>query len=119
MQDITGATARDAETAAFAASVRTFQAAVRGLERANVNYVPYYSKGHISKILKHYYDQISIYKNELDRMEDKSTSQQELVKVITQTMSPWRPLLGLLSWCPIFESSHRHLFEDREPVNEI
>ena len=55
-------------------------------------------QGHISKILKHYYDEISIYKDELDRMEDKSSSQQELVKVITQTMSPWRQLLGLMPY---------------------
>ena len=28
-------------------------------------------------------------------------------------MSPWRPLLGLLSWCPIFKSSRCNWFEDR------
>ena len=30
-------------------------------------------------------------------------------------MSPWWPLLGLLSWCPIFKSSHCNSFEVRVP----
>ena len=31
----------------------------------------------------------------------------------------WLPLLGLLSWCPIFKSSHYNSFEDRAPVDFI
>ena len=31
----------------------------------------------------------------------------------------WRSLLGLLSWYPIFTSSHCNSFEDRAPVDEI
>ena len=36
-------------------------------------------------------------------------------------MSPWRPLLGLPSWCPIFKSSHFNSFLiwDRSPEEEI
>ena len=32
-------------------------------------------------------------------------------------MSPWWPLLGLLSWCLIFQSSHCNSFEDWAPVD--
>ena len=32
---------------------------------------------------------------------------------------PWWPLLGILSWYPIFKSSHCHSFEDQAPVNFI
>ena len=31
----------------------------------------------------------------------------------------WRLLLWLLSWCPIFKSSHCYSFEDWAPVDEI
>ena len=36
-----------------------------------------------------------------------------------QFSSPWRPLLALLSWCPIFISSHWNLFEDRASTDFI
>ena len=32
---------------------------------------------------------------------------------------PWQPLMGLLSWCPIFISSDCTSFEDQAPVDEI
>ena len=32
---------------------------------------------------------------------------------------PWWPLLVLLSWCPVFMSSHRNSFKDQAPVDEI
>ena len=35
------------------------------------------------------------------------------------SMSPWWPLQGLLSWCPIFKSSYCNSFEDKTFVNEI
>ena len=34
-------------------------------------------------------------------------------------MSPWQPLLGLLTWSPIFKSSHCNSLEDRAPVDLI
>ena len=34
-------------------------------------------------------------------------------------ISPWWPLLGLLSWCPVFKRSHCISFEDWVPVDEI
>ena len=34
-------------------------------------------------------------------------------------MSPWWPSLGLLSWCPVFKSSHCNSFEDRAYVDGI
>ena len=34
-------------------------------------------------------------------------------------MSPSWPVLGLLSWCSIFQSCQRHSFEDRAPVDFI
>ena len=119
MQDIAEATVRDAETAAFAASVRTFQAAVRGLHRANVNYVPYYSKAHISKMLNQYSKKISRYEDKIGRMEDRIMSLQELIKVISQPMLPRDPLLGLLCWCSIFASSHCKIFDGQGPINKI
>ena len=34
-------------------------------------------------------------------------------------MPPWWPLLELLLWCPIFESSHSNSFEDQTPVDFV
>ena len=34
-------------------------------------------------------------------------------------MLPWWPLLGILSWYPIFKSRHCNSFEDQAPVNFI
>ena len=34
-------------------------------------------------------------------------------------MSPWWPLLGLLSWCPICKSIHCNLIDDWAPADEI
>ena len=34
-------------------------------------------------------------------------------------MSPWWPLLGLLSWCCILKSSHCNLFKDQAPIESI
>ena len=34
-------------------------------------------------------------------------------------MLPWWPWLVLISWCPIFRSSHYISFEDRAPVDGI
>ena len=34
-------------------------------------------------------------------------------------MAPWRPLSGLLFWCPIFKWSHCNSFEDGPPVDFI
>ena len=34
-------------------------------------------------------------------------------------MSPWRPLLRLVSWCLILMSSHYNSFEDQAPVDSI
>ena len=36
-----------------------------------------------------------------------------------QGMSHWWPLLGPLSWCPIFKWSHYNSFEDWAPVDSI
>ena len=38
---------------------------------------------------------------------------------IQLAMPPWWPLLELLSWSPIFKSSHCNSFEDQAPVDEI
>ena len=34
-------------------------------------------------------------------------------------MSSWWPLMGLISWCPIFKTSHSNPFDDRTPVDFI
>ena len=36
-----------------------------------------------------------------------------------QGISPWWPLLGLLPWCPIFNSSHCNSFEDQATLEFI
>ena len=43
----------------------------------------------------------------------------QLLLFIVAGMSPWWQLLELLSWSPIFNSSHCSLFEDGTPLNSI
>ncbi len=67
------------EQAAFAGMVRTHSAGMTGISRANLHYVPLYSKGHISEILETYKNDISLYKQDYDRLLDQTTSNADFI----------------------------------------
>ena len=49
------------EVAAFGASARTLAAELAGLPRADVHFVPFYSKTHMARILQVYSERVDLY----------------------------------------------------------
>lgn len=51
------------EDSDFIESVRGFRTKMRGILRANVHFVPFYTKKYMVQVLQNYYNKITIYKN--------------------------------------------------------
>lgn len=50
------------EDAKYIDSVRGFRTEMRGIQRENVHFVPFYTKKYLAEVLKNYYEKISVYK---------------------------------------------------------
>ncbi|CAD5124777.1 DgyrCDS13040 [Dimorphilus gyrociliatus] len=49
-------------------AVRGFRTEMRGIQREDVHFVPFYTKTYMAEILKNYYEKITIYKADFDRL---------------------------------------------------
>ncbi len=58
---------------------RTFIGEQIGITRNNIHFVPLYGKSQLKKLLETYYDEISIYKNDYDRLQDSVTSNDDFI----------------------------------------
>lgn len=47
--------------------------------RTDLRHVPFYTKSHLAKVLDTYYTEISIYKQEYDRLLDSTTSDADFI----------------------------------------
>ena len=66
---------------------------------------------HIAKVVRSGWSSIWLTSNT-----DQSDPQDEPLQYLpVGHMSPWWPLLGLLSWCPIIKSCHYNWFKDQAP----
>lgn len=60
--------------------VRSYMAEVVGIDRSRLHYVPVYTKSHLAQVLDTYYDRISIYQHDLERLEDDLTSDADFLR---------------------------------------
>ncbi len=81
LHEIARSPSHNEEQISFAGMVRAFAAAVSGVDRANIHYVPAYSKSHLIKKLQVFYDQISIYKYLTDRLMNDILDDKEFVTI--------------------------------------
>lgn len=54
---------------------------VSGLNRHDIHYVPLYTKSHLAEVLAIYSDNIWIYKTDMDRLQDQTTSDEDFLEI--------------------------------------
>ena len=81
MHEIGTSASQTEEQAAYASEVQAFAAEMASIDRANIHFVPFYTKEHLGNLLRNYFIRLAIYQSQMDRLIDETTSDEEFAEL--------------------------------------
>lgn len=84
IRSIASAPALDIEQKAMRNSAAGLLARISGADLSKINFVPFYNKNHLVKQLDTYFTEISIYKEDYDRLNDQMTAYSDFLQYASQ-----------------------------------